>query len=164
MVEMAQRESPDLYRLVYFSRNRIAGSAAGIATEIDDILTAARRSNPLLGLTGALVFNSGIFAQVLEGPQQGIEALFEKIQRDPRHGDVHILAFEKVAQRQFPSWSMAFIGRSREGEDLFGHLGDATGFEAKRLESERVLTLMKSIALEEEAIAPGETRSLASGG
>jgi hypothetical protein len=58
-----------------------------------------------------------------------------------------------VQTRQFPSWSMAFVGRSREGENLFGHIGEATGFEAKRMEGERIFEIMRAIAIEEEARA-----------
>lgn len=142
-----------LHRLVYASRNRIAGGADATAAEMQAILAASRRNNVAAGVTGALIFNRGIFAQVLEGARAEVEATFERIQRDDRHGQVQVLALETVALRAFANWSMAFIGRSREGQDLFGHLGAATGFEAQRLEGERVFAIMQAIALEEEARA-----------
>lgn len=143
----------DLNRLVYYSRNRIPGSPAEVAAEVDAILASAQRHNSLRRVTGALIFNAGIFAQVLEGTRHDIESTFERIQRDVRHSDVEVLAFEEVQTRQFPSWSMAFVGRSREGENLFGHIGEATGFEAKRMEGERIFEIMRAIAIEEEARA-----------
>jgi hypothetical protein len=146
-----REESLDLYRLIYYSRNRVAG-AAELSAEVASILSTARQRNQSLDVTGALIFNNGVFAQVLEGPRQNIEAIFERIQRDARHGDIHVLAFEKVSQRSFPEWSMAFIGHSREGQELFSHIGVITGFDAKRLEGERVLTLIQAIAIEEENI------------
>lgn len=141
-----------LYRLVYFSRNLIPGKAAEIAAEIESILESARRNNAPLGITGALIFNSGVFAQVLEGAREDIERIFENIQRDKRHADVHVLAFEETSDRRFPSWSMAFVGRSVEGRDLFSGIGEATGFDAKRMEGERVLDIIGAIALEEEGV------------
>jgi hypothetical protein len=141
----------DLNRLVYFSRNRIPGTPTEVAAEVDAILTSAQRNNSLLCVTGALIFNAGIFAQALEGARRDIELTFERIQRDERHSDVEVLGFEEVQNRQFPSWSMAFVGRSREGENLFGHLGEATGFEAKRMQGERIFEIMRAIAIEEEA-------------
>jgi hypothetical protein len=48
---------------------------------------------------------------------------------------------------------MAFVGRSREGENLFGHISEATGFEARRMEGERIFEIMRAIAIEEEARA-----------
>jgi hypothetical protein len=143
----------NLYRLVYYSRNRIQGTAAEVTAEVDAILESAQRNNAPLGVTGALIFNAGIFAQVLEGDRQDVGLTFERIQRDTRHGDVQVLAFEEAAVRGFPSWSMAFVGRSREGENLFGHIGEATGFDAKRMESERIFEVLRAIAIEEEARA-----------
>ena len=108
-----------LYRLVYYSRNLIPGHPADIEAEIDSILQSARRNNAPLGVTGALIFNSGVFAQALEGPRHSIEGVFERIQRDRRHADVQVLAFEATPERRFPNWSMAFVGRSAEGRNLF---------------------------------------------
>ncbi len=119
---------PNLYRLVYFSKNRILGGPSNIAVEVESILRAARRNNPRLDITGALIFNAGIFAQVLEGPGDSVEAIFEKIQQDVRHGDLQVLAFDAAKQRAFARWSMGFFGRSREGQDLFGHIAADTGF------------------------------------
>jgi hypothetical protein len=141
-----------LYRLVYYSRNLIPGKPADIEAEIQSILESARRNNGPLGVTGALIFNSGVFAQALEGPRKNVEHVFERIQRDQRHSDVHVLAFEETSERRFPSWSMAFVGRSAEGRNLFSRIGEATGFEAKRMEGEHVLEIIGSIAIEEETI------------
>jgi hypothetical protein len=140
----------DLYRLVYYSRNRLAGDPA---PEIDSILDASQRNNAPADVTGALIFNSGMFAQVLEGARRAIEATFERIQRDPRHGDVQVLAFEPVASRAFPSWSMGFVGRSRRDQDVFGNIAVESGFEERRLEGERIFGIMREIALDEERSA-----------
>jgi Sensors of blue-light using FAD len=143
----------DLHRLVYYSRNRIPGPPAEVAAEVDAILASARRNNAAIGVTGALIFSAGIFAQVLEGARHDIEVIFEHIQRDERHGDVQVLAFEAVLKREFPAWSMAYVGRSREGQELVGHIADATGFDPKRLEGERILGIIRAIASEEESPA-----------
>jgi hypothetical protein len=140
----------DLNRLIYYSRNRILGTPAQVTAEVNTILASAQRNNSLRCVTGALIFNAGIFAQVLEGTRRDVELTFERIQRDARHSDVEVLAFAQAQNRQFPSWSIAFMGRSREGENLFGHIGEATGFEAKRMEGERIFEIMRTIAIEEE--------------
>ena len=143
----------DLYRLVYYSRNCIKGTPDQVAAGVDAILHSAWRNNASLGVTGALIFNAGIFAQVLEGCRQDVKATFERIQDDPRHSDVRVLAFEQAPHRGFPAWSMAFVGSSREGEDLFGHIGDATDFRAERMQGERVFEILHRIAIEEETHA-----------
>ncbi len=142
-----------LYRLVYYSRNLIPGKPDDIAAEIESILESARRNNAPLNVTGVLIFNSGVFAQALEGPRKNIEGIFERIQRDRRHSDVQVLAFEETPERKFPNWSMAFVGRSVEGRNLFSRIGEATGFELGRLEGERVLEIINSIVAEEGALS-----------
>jgi hypothetical protein len=142
--------SADLYRVVYHSRNLITGSPAEVAAEVERILEDSRRNNSSVGATGALIFNAGMFAQVLEGARQDIEAIFERIQRDDRHGAVEVLVAEEVQSRGFPSWSMAFVGRSRENENLFAHIGKNTGFEARRLDGEHVLRVLRDLAIDEE--------------
>lgn len=140
----------NLHRLVYYSRNSMTAAPPEVAGEVESILAVSRQNNPKAGVTGALIFNSGIFAQILEGTRRDIEETFERIQRDERHEDVQVLAFEAVESRTFPSWSMAFVGRSRQGQELFGSIGEATGFEDKRLDGERIFSIIRDIAMEEE--------------
>jgi len=129
----------------------VASATEELTSSVNEIILAsAQRNNSPMNITGALIFNAGIFAQVLEGARHNVELTFERIQRDPRHGDVHVLAFEEIPNRGFPAWSMAFVGASREGENLFGHIGEATAFEAKRMEGERIFEIMCAIAIEEE--------------
>jgi hypothetical protein len=142
-----------LYRLVYYSKNHIKGGPQQIAAEIQSILAASQRNNPSLQLTGALIFNSGVFAQVLEGPRSSVEATFEKIQQDHRHGGVQVLAFDQVEERVFAKWSMGYFGQSREGQDVFGHINKATGFSVDKMEGERLFQIIRDIAFDEEARA-----------
>ena len=143
----------DLHRLVYYSHNHILGDSTKLEVEVHKILEQSRRNNSLVGVTGTLIFNNGIFAQVLEGARADLETTFERIQRDERHGDVQVLSFGEVQSRSFASWSMAFVGRSRQGQQLFAHIGEETGFEAKRMEGERIFGIMHDITLQEEARA-----------
>jgi len=106
-----------LHRLVYCSRNRIQGSDAEIQAELESILASARKNNSVLEITGALLYNLGNFAQVLEGPLPAIERIFEVIQRDPRHSEVTVVYSGAAPARDFPEWSMAFIG-SRDQQDV----------------------------------------------
>lgn len=103
--------SEPLYTLSYFSRNVIENQdVAEVTREIEAILVTARRSNAARGITGALLYSAGCFAQVLEGPLSEVEALFERIQLDPRHRDVKVLQFHPLDRRSFGDWSMAFAG------------------------------------------------------
>ncbi len=105
---------PDLYSIAYVSRNAIKGNPQEMDTEIRSILETARSNNRLIHVTGALLFSHGFFAQILEGPQQAVESMFESIQGDPRHTDVTILHLHPITERSFPGWSMAYAGTDHQ--------------------------------------------------
>jgi hypothetical protein len=99
-----------LFSLAYFSRNAIDGTSDEVQAAIGAILASARRNNARHGVTGALLFSDGCFAQVLEGASEDVEMVFETIQCDPRHKDVTIMHLHEVEERSFGDWSMAFGG------------------------------------------------------
>ena len=138
------------WRLVYVSRNDVVGGDR-VRMEVDRILATARRRNPSMGVTGALLFNQNRFAQVLEGPQEAIQDLFTRIQLDERHSEVHLLAFEEVTERTFASWSMAFVGEDSEAARRFSEIGGDADFLVERLDGELIFDLMRLHLLEHEA-------------
>ena len=140
----------DLYRLVYTSHNNLEGTEEERAAIVAEILATSQRNNGRVGVTGALLFNAGLFAQVLEGTKKAVEATFERIQRDPRHGDVSVLQCEAVATRGFPNWSMAFVGHSERGRAMWSELGARTGFDLSRIEGDQLFTSLHAIVLDEE--------------
>lgn len=145
--------SETLHRLVYYSRTTLPGTPEDMAGDIDEILAASQRNNARVGVTGALMFNRGCFAQVLEGSRDAVEQTFERIQRDPRHGDVTVLEFAPADTRGFASWSMTFVGRARDDLDLFAHIGRDSGFEPGRVRGERIFQVMRDLMLDEETAA-----------
>jgi hypothetical protein len=141
------------WRLVYFSRNAIPGGAPALEAEIPGILATSQRNNARVGVTGALMFNSGGFAQVLEGRQRDVSSVFERIQCDPRHSDVLVLSFSAVASRLFGHWSMGWVGASQGDRRLFGAVGPTSGFDPDRLAGIDVAGDMLRLMQEEEAAA-----------
>ncbi len=142
--------SAELYKIVYCSRNYIAGDHAERDGEILQILGTARANNSRQSITGALLFNSGFFAQVLEGPRTSIERVFERIQQDPRHGEVTVLECGTAGERSFPEWSMAHVQLPSEA---------ATSGVAARLThalvnpsggGEEVMELLRSLVIQED--------------
>ncbi len=140
----------DLYHLVYCSRNRIRGSNAEVATELQAILASSRANNARAGITGALLYDAGNFAQILEGPLSSIERTFEVIQRDPRHSEVTVIQSGRAAARQFPEWSMAFAGNSTiEQMPLATAAFDAVFTHAVGA-GEQMLALLKELIVRED--------------
>jgi len=127
------------HRLIYLSRNESA-TRENPEASIEQILATSRRNNTTLGVTGSLMFNAGLFAQVLEGPRPTLEALFERIQQDARHSAVRILQFEPVQVRLFPDWAMAWAGREAAPlPEFVTAAGDVHRFEAS---DDRMLRLL----------------------
>lgn len=93
-----------LHHLIYLSR---ATAPLGEA-QLQDLLTQARLHNAAHGITGVLLYGNDQFVQVMEGEAATVQALYERIQRDPRHGGVTTFADKDIAERAFPEWSMAF--------------------------------------------------------
>ena len=138
-----------IHQLVYYSRNRLLNGAL-TAWNIKDILAASRANNARVGVTGALMFNAGCFAQVLEGPRQAVEETFERIQQDERHGDVSMLAFGPVESRAFETWSMGYVGGSEQGRACFADIAGESGFEPEKFTGEQLFETLHRLALEEE--------------
>ena len=76
--------------------------------ELLDILKVSRENNASKEITGMLLHKGGNFMQVLEGPDDVVNALYEHIKADPRHKDVTMISSEQISTRQFPGWEMAF--------------------------------------------------------
>ncbi|AWN40447.1 BLUF domain-containing protein [Methylobacterium durans] len=142
----------DLYRLVYASKNLLQGLEVEAAAAITQILESSQRNNAAVDVTGALMFNGGAFAQVLEGPRRGVEDTFERIQRDLRHGDVTVLQCGPVESRGFANWSMAFVGQSARGQAQFSKLAAESGFDLSRLDGDAVFSMLHSLVLDEEGV------------
>lgn len=73
-----------------------------------ELLRQARRRNEADGITGMLLYRSGNFIQAVEGPSLAVEALLDRLGRDPRHRDVTRILRQPIAARGFAAWSMGF--------------------------------------------------------
>lgn len=77
--------------------------------DLEGLLTGSRQRNIHHGITGALVYHDHSFFQVLEGPEDVVRALWEKIQHDPRHFAVHLFLEQRPDTRLFSEWQMAWV-------------------------------------------------------
>lgn len=142
--------SGKIHRLVYYSQNLVGDDQQEFAASIEDILAKSRANNLRDDITGALLFNAGCFAQVLEGPLPVVEAAFERIQQDERHGEVSLLALEPIVARSFPNWAMGFVGASIENGIRFEAVGATSGFDLGRMDGDQINSLLATLAKEEE--------------
>ena len=80
-----------------------------LTRDLNDIHEAARHLNALDGVTGLLLFDGVRFLQIIEGSEAAIDALVERLRRDPRHSAFEIRDERLVSQRAFPNWSMELL-------------------------------------------------------
>lgn len=78
------------------------------ADEVVSILQKSRVNNAANDITGCLLYHNSEFLQILEGKEESVRILFQKIQQDPRHEAVLQLAENTTSKRLFGQWSMAF--------------------------------------------------------
>ena len=95
------------FRLIYRSRNQIPADQR--KAELGRLFTAARSNNKRQHITGALLIQGDWFAQVLEGNQVAVGALFADIKMDPRHEDVSVIESGPAGSRVFARWAMARV-------------------------------------------------------
>lgn len=112
-----------IHRLLYRSDSSLTGSPEAIERQVEAIVDASLAANAAAELTGALLFESGTFMQVLEGPIDAVEATFERICGDLRHRRVRLLEFAVAEGRIFAEWGMARVTPSPELADLSRTIG-----------------------------------------
>lgn len=78
------------------------------ANDLLELLKLCRTNNSARNITGILLYSNRTFFQVLEGEEEDINNVFNKIKNDPRHQDVTVLEKVNITERQFPYWSMGF--------------------------------------------------------
>jgi Sensors of blue-light using FAD len=104
-----------LLNLVYIS----AATHLLTKEELVALMQKCSQRNVERELTGLLLYKDGNIMQVIEGPAQNVEAVFERIKKDPRHKSLMVLLKEPISSRNFPNWSMAFRDlRSPELRDM----------------------------------------------
>lgn len=92
-----------MYRLAYVS----TAHPAVTSSDLQDILEAAIRNNSAANVTGTLLFNGMNFLQVLEGEQDAVQKIYDRICVDARHNHIVTIFEEKNASRTFAESSMS---------------------------------------------------------
>ena len=96
-----------LYQIIYHS----LASGDGLPPEaLAELLRQARSYNQAHRLTGLLLYTNQTkeFVQVLEGPRDEVQKIYEKIAIDPRHKHAFVLHEGEATGRMFPDWRMGF--------------------------------------------------------
>ncbi len=95
----------DIHYLIYVSKAAVRIDEE----EMLSIFESSRRNNKLVDVTGMLIYRSGNFMQMLEGPRKSVMQVYARIQDDPRHEGLVIVTDGESEKRVFPHWSMAAV-------------------------------------------------------
>ncbi len=90
-------------QLLYIS----SSDPRGVPIDLAALLAQSQRNNARAGVSGLLYSDARRFLQVLEGAADQVEAIFARIQVDPRHRALVLLSRRGIAAREFGDWSMA---------------------------------------------------------
>ncbi len=96
-----------MIRIVYVSKS----DASSYQTN-KDILTSSFHYNNEHGVTGALVYGMGHYLQCIEGDDEIIHALYQRICNDERHHDIKLISETKINKRHFTRWHMSLMNIS----------------------------------------------------
>jgi hypothetical protein len=86
--------------------------------ELRLLLAKSRERNEREGITGMLLFKDGHFMQVVEGEEEAVKRLHDRIQADPRHQGIFTVDSGPLETRRFADWSMGFYDLGEEGAAL----------------------------------------------
>jgi hypothetical protein len=78
------------------------------AEETEEMLFDARNFNSDVGVTGALLQHDLTFFQYFEGPQDGVQKVYNRIRKSSTHENIIELFNEPIRQRVFSDWLIGF--------------------------------------------------------
>ena len=83
--------------------------------EVAEIARVSAANNARDGITGMLIASGSLFFQLIEGPDDAVDALLRRILADRRHRNVMLLGDERGdLPRQCPDWAMKKVDLSLE--------------------------------------------------
>ena len=136
---MSADDPNQLVELSYISK---ATHDMGLSSLVQ-LFDVARRWNLDHELTGALFYENGHFAQILEGKRKDVLFIWGKIQKDYRHKVLHRIELDEIDQRLFPNWALRFYGGDQISKDVPHLVGLLDGLPSHDVE---LLRIMRSVA------------------
>ncbi len=80
--------------------------------DIHKLMEFVKLKNNILNITGILIYSEGNFFQVLEGKQEVIKSIFEKIEKDPRHYNIIKMLDKEIKNNSFSEYHSPFTAIS----------------------------------------------------
>lgn len=107
-----------------------------------NILSTSCSFNQEKNISGALIYGLGFFIQCLEGNDQTVEELYDKICQDTRHYDVKLVSKTDIDQRHFSEWNMSLMNLS-----AYKIITEQTDFNPYEMDGEQLLALIDQVSM-----------------
>ena len=135
-----------LYTLTYISK------AAPVRGEqrrlfLNNLVKQADRNNIDQGVGGCLVHVDDYFIQVMEGPRGAISDTYNRIARDQRHSEVHIVHTGPAITRKFAAPTLAAFDISSDDNPVFAKYRVQPRFCPYQMAPHALSDLIEQIAL-----------------
>lgn len=96
--------APGVYQVLY----RSTATKHLTNQELLGLLEQARHFNVTNQITGLLLYSEGQFVQAIEGREEVVKSLYERIQQNPWHHQIETVDERLLPARRFSEWSMDF--------------------------------------------------------
>jgi hypothetical protein len=130
-----------LFRLIYHSENHLGVADGRMIPDLNAIMDASNRNNEKAGVTGALIFDSLWFLQILEGEREAVAATLRRIAQDSRHDNVTVMDARAVEERLFGKWWMGLAFMRGDNSALYARHGLGERLDPRRMSGEQALAL-----------------------
>ena len=150
-----------LIRMSYASKATFKpfNAVDGVDKNVANILSIARRENRKNNLVGALYYGNGCFFQCLEGRKQDIDALYAKLEKDPRHTELKVLSVQPIQHVGFISWEMKYAQIDQEVRAFLKN-HQFGKFDPYRFTPEMTAELIAVLQKADEGISDNELRNI----
>ncbi len=113
--------------------------------DLKSLLAECRAYNTEHGVTGMLLYYNSTFMQVLEGEEQEIESLIERIRKDERHTEVKLIDRKTIDKREYGDWSMGFKVLSGDQLSQIPEFGDVNEKDLNAMFLQKNANLVQSL-------------------
>ncbi|HEX8307060.1 MAG TPA: BLUF domain-containing protein [Allosphingosinicella sp.] len=114
--------------------------------ELAEIHQSARHFNALDAISGLLLFDGSRFLQIIEGTEDAVDNLVERLRMDPRHSAFEIRDERYMEQRSFPDWTMELLRVSAGFGDAKGEVAEILPAEVAPPVRELILKMTGQLA------------------
>ena len=127
---------------------------------VASILQSSVRNNAEVAVTGMLLLYRQHFIQALEGPAEGVEAIYRRVLRDRRHRRLKLIEDAVTSARCFAGWAMCGCNLGSADNEILEVLALRRGFDPRQLGGFGALSLLRTVRAVQQRVALREKASI----